>query len=271
MPGRRLALLLMTVILLLLGAGSPASAAVGDSVSDPIVISGPLPITIATDTTTATSDATDPQVQCGPLRPNATTFYSYTPSVPTYLTFAGDDRGRAAVYAVDGGGNLQDLGGCVIGGVTETLSAGQQYVIMVFSCCDPGDPGGLGTLGLRAVPPPLEADLNVSRTVLIRPAGDLARISGTFSCNTPADFGGNGSLYQRHGSRADVLIGWFFLNMTCDESGGGIWSVDVPIPGGALSSGTARLTIDWGAVSWNERTQDGGLIDMTVRLAPMRG
>lgn len=270
MTSRRLALLVTAVMVVLVAAASPVSAAVGDTVDDPIVISGALPITVATDTTSATSDPTDPDVWCGPLRPNATTFYSYTPSVPTYLTFVGDDRGRAAVYAVDGGGNLQNLG-CVIGGVTVTLSPGQPYIVMVFECCDPGDPGGLGTLGLRAVPPPLEADLNVTSTVLIRPPGDVARVSGTYNCNTPADFGGNGSLYQRRGSLANELIGWFFLNMACDESGHGSWSVDVPIPGGAPSSGTARLTIDWGAVSWNEQTQDGGLIDMTVRLAPTRG
>ena len=264
MPGRRLVLLLVTVSLVLMGTGSPVSAAVGDSVSDPIVLSAPLPITVATDTTAATSDATDPDVWCGPLRPNATTFYSHTASVPTYVTFVGDDRGRAAVYAIDDGGNLQNMG-CLTEGVLITLSAGQRYVIMVFQCCDPGDPGGLGTLGLRAVPPPLDADVNITSTVVERPTG-VVRISGTVNCNTPADVFGGGELRQRN-ETAEFSFGY----VPCDESGQGIWSATVAFTGGALRSGTARLTIGWGAVSWGERTQDAGNIDMDVRLKTTHG
>ncbi len=276
---RGTALLLMITLLLVMEA-SPAGAATGDSASDPIPLASSLPHALWVDTTSATAEPDDPSQLCsgwGPseLRLGATTFYSYTATKDTVLASDARSPGgtapHASVYTYDGSGALVQWG-CSNGAVDRLiLPAGQKYLIMMGTCCEPqGASGGLAELSLTEQPPPLNLDVRVTQALVEKKSGTVL-LNGIITCNTPVARGidvSGGELRQRVRGTDAFVIARFNDRLVCDPSAPTPWSLALGLTSGAYSVGKAHLTFSW--QGWDDFTTDSGFIDMDVRLAPYR-
>ncbi len=134
-------------VLATLAIASPAVAAppANDTYSGRELLLDPLPIMVMADTTEATTDADDAEldVQCGASAVDASVWYEYTP------TLAGDyeintlasDYSVGAIVAIGGPGGWTLLS-CGPGTIPFTAIAGETYAILIFD--DQTDGGGNG-------------------------------------------------------------------------------------------------------------------------------
>jgi hypothetical protein len=261
---RRIALCAVLVVGLgLTAAPTAASAATaGDSPQDPIVLSGPLPISVAVDTTAATADESEPISPCF-NREGATVFYQYTATEDTGITLTTQDPLAVTVYTVDATGNLMWYD---CGPLTVKIAAGQTYVIEVGTCCDEtGDmvlPGGTGTLTLAQPPPPVSIDVSVGATTVNNRTG-VATVTYTVTCNTPLHFNTEATLSQKVRGTTAELTWTVFLSDTCDPADPATETVVIS-PSGAFHVGSADLVLD--TYAYDAFTHTFAHVETTVRL-----
>jgi len=172
--------------LVTLAAPAFAAAPPNDSLGGATVISS-LPFDDTVDTSTATTDADDSQLnaQCGAPVTNGSVWYSYTPAVDGGAVFdvSNSDYSSGVIVAEGGPGNwLVDV--CGPGSVGLPVYAGTTYYILAFSDT-PGVTGGHLVFHADQAPPPPALTLTVNKTGKVDHYGN-AVISGTLSC-TNAD------------------------------------------------------------------------------------
>jgi hypothetical protein len=263
------------------GATTPsAMAASGDSASDPIVLPSSLPQSVWVDTTSATAEPEDPSQLCvgwGPseLRLDATTFYTYTATRNTFLLSDARSPGgtapHASVYTYDSSGTLVQWG-CSNGWPDRLiLPAGQTYLIMMGTCCEPqGVDGGLAELSLTEQPPPLDIDVQVTGALVDKKSG-AATVYGTVTCNILPSYGvqvSGGELRQQVKGTKAFVVYRFNSGFSCDPSAPTRWSIALSPDSGAYSVGTAHVFFSW--QGWDDFTTDSGYVDMDIRLEPSR-
>ncbi|MDR7189530.1 hypothetical protein J2Y46_002356 [Microbacterium sp. BE35] len=178
----RRTLVVLAVLIMSLAVAGPAAAAPGDTISDPIPITGTLPVAIPVDNTGATGQAWN---DCWDPFPNAI-YYSFTATQPVFVTIADNPALKLvhAVYRADGT-YLRDSF-CTAN--PSYLLAGE-YLIAVASFPQVGDyVTGSGTLSITAAPPPVEAlNFTVTGTTVNTKTG-YARATFEFDCNIASTY-----------------------------------------------------------------------------------
>jgi hypothetical protein len=255
---------MLAVGLGLTAAPAPAFAAVpGDSAQDPVVLSGPLPISVPVDTTAATADESEPISPCF-NREFATVFYQYTATEDTGITLTSSDPLAMTVYTADSAGNLSWFD---CGLRTVKLPAGATYLIEVGTCCDETDdmvlPGGTGTMTLAPAPPSVSIDVTLGATT-VEPRTGVASVTYTVACNTPVTFVSSGTLSQRGHGVSGVLTWNLRVDGTCDPADPVTETAVIAPEGTAFHVGSAHLVLD--TYAYDGFTHDFQEVDTTVRL-----
>jgi hypothetical protein len=169
-------------------AAPPALAATpdNDTYSGREVLLEPLPITVMADTTEATTDADDAELNmmCGAPATDASVWYEYTPSADRQLVLdpLASDYSVGAIVAI-GSPGAWTVESCGPGVVPFFASSGMTYTILVFD--DQVDGGGNGgtlefTLDEAAAPPSIEVSVDPRGTFDARTGA--ATLTGTYSC-----------------------------------------------------------------------------------------
>jgi hypothetical protein len=228
---KRLAIVtsLLMIASLTLAAPVLAAAPANDVYAGAVVVSAGYSATL--DTSEATTDTTDAEVNadCGAPATDASVWYTLTATTDTWIAVdvsASDySAGVAVASGIPGGFVLE---ACGPGATAFFAAAGTKYSILAFD--DQGDGGGNGGLldiKVAAIPPPPEMTLTVNKSGQFNSKTGSATISGTVTCSGgPVDF-----------SEIDVFIrqvvGRFFIDgsgfiegFTCDGTSQ-IWSVEV--------------------------------------------
>jgi len=251
------------------GTSTVASAATpGDTATDPIVLSGPLPISVPVDTTAANMEESDPISPCFG-REGATVFYSYTATEDVGITLTTQDPLAITVYTADAAGNLNWFD---CGPLTVKIPAGQTYIIEVGTCCDEtGDmvlPGGTGTLTLAPAPPPVSIDVSLGATTVDNRTGAVT-VTYTVTCNVPLTFNTTGTLSQRgHGPSGTLTWPLRVTGGTCDPADPATVTA-VTVPGARFHVGSAQLVLD--TYAFDPFTHTFEEVATTVRLTNARG
>jgi hypothetical protein len=197
--------------------------------------------TISQDTTEATTDALDTQLnaRCGAPATNGSVWFTYTDTTGTGLVVdvsGSDFSAGAAIVAGDpaAGGELVACGP----GITAARGgAGTTYYVMAFSDT-PGVTGGQLVAAFSEAPPAPEATLTVDPKATAYRDGSM-RLTGTYSCTNADGYSSeiDGQVVQTVGRTK--ITGWFFVYpLECD---GAVrtWEAIVTSDNGLFAGGKA--------------------------------
>jgi hypothetical protein len=189
---KRVAILSSLVLLFTIAFASPVLAAPpsNDTYAGRTVI-GTLPFSESLDTTEATTDADDTELnaECGAPSTDASVWYELTPT--TDLTVLVDVSGSdypAGVLVGTGSPGSFSIVSCGPGGTAFFAETNVTYAILVID--DQSDGGGNGgTLNITVdeAPPPPTIDVTVDPIGTFSSSG-TATISGTVVCDADAEF-----------------------------------------------------------------------------------
>jgi hypothetical protein len=233
-------------------AAVPAVAAApdNDTYGGVEVLFEPLPILVSADTTEATTDADDAELnaECGAPATDASVWYEYTPTVEGQLaiTTLASDYIVGAIVATGGPGTWQ-VQSCGPEVIPFDAMPGTTYTILVFD--DQGDGGGNGgylefTIDEPGPPPTLEVTVDPRGTFDARTGA--ATLTGTYLC-APSDGGTidyaflDVSLSQRAG-RVYIQGSGFLEPLQCDGTGQG-WTVTTEWANGLFKGGKAEAQV----------------------------
>ncbi len=231
-------------------APAVAAAPDNDTYSGREVLVDPLPIMVSADTTEATTDADDAELNtdCGAPATDASVWFEYTPTSEGELainTGASDYTVGVIVATGDPGGwTLESCGPEV---VPFFAMAGATYTILVFD--DQEDGGGNGgslefTIDQPAPPPTLEVSVDPRGTFDAHTG--VATLTGTYMC-APSDGGTveyaflDIMLSQRAG-RVYIQGGGFVEPLLCDGTGQP-WTVTTEWSNGLFKGGKAEAQV----------------------------
>jgi len=178
------------VIALLLVAPAAAAPPANDTYGGAAAISA-LPYSATLDTTQATADAADTSANadCGAPAPEASVWYSFTPTAATGVSVdvSGSSYSAGVIVVTGSPGNFQ-LVNCNEGSLVFSAKAGVTYYLLVFDDT-PGPPNG-GTLQISVSEVQLpEVTVTVNPTGGVTPKAGVITASGTFTCmNTNSAF-----------------------------------------------------------------------------------
>jgi hypothetical protein len=174
-------------------AALPAVAApANDTYSGREVLTDPLPITVVADTTEATTDAddTDLNMMCGAPATDASVWYEYTPSVEGELVIdpLASDYSVGTIVATGGPGSWM-VESCGPEVVPFFAMPGMTYTILVFDDqVDGGGNGGQLQFTIDQAPPPPSIEVTVDPRGSFDARTGAATVSGTYRC-LPSDGG----------------------------------------------------------------------------------
>lgn len=215
----RLLLGTLSVLLVMIGWVPPAQADApgNDSIDSAVAFS--IPFTDTVDTTEATSGPEDQG--CGA----ATVWYRFTPEESGWVelnTVGSDFDTMLALYVpVEGGYELvacnDDTADGLQSRIVWEVVAGSTYNVSVGTCCgaEPGQqgPGGLAVFNAHEAPAPVaDVDVDVLGRGTVDREGTVT-LSGTISCDQPAEYFVDLLLLQRHGRLRATAFG--FASGTC--------------------------------------------------------
>lgn len=175
---------------------------------------------ITQDTTEATTDATDAEVNtgCGAPATDASVWYSYTAAVDGGVIIDGSASDYPAGFLVFEGTPAADsLVTCGPGTVGLSASAGTTYTIMAIDDGSDGTPGVGGNLVLDVTeaPPAPTVDLNVDPTAKVDRYGNVL-VTGSYSCTDGEFVEISAQLTQTVGRLKINGYGFTFEEGTCD-------------------------------------------------------
>lgn len=171
-----------------LTAPAHAAAPPGNDTFSGATTIGSLPFDQTLDTSSATTDGDDADLnaQCGAPVTERSVWYSYTPAADGGLVLDVSNSGYSAgLIVAEGGPGNWYVDTCGPGSVATAVSAGTTYSILAFSDTA-GVTGGQLVFHAEAAPPPPTLSLTVNKTGTVDRSGN-ALISGTLTC-TNADF-----------------------------------------------------------------------------------
>lgn len=268
MNGRTRAMASAISLLVVAATAAPVLAAApsNDDIGNAIVIPA-LPYSDTSDTSEATTGATDPDV-CG-FGTGATVWYAYTPTDAARLqidTFGSDYDTTLQVGVSDGQGGLDviacndDAAGTVQSRVRIDVEAATTYVIMVGSFAS-GPGGGLSLqVHLAPLATPLSLALTVDETARFDRSG-VATIYGTLVCTGSDQAWLFGSLSQQVGRFR--VEGSSDVEVPCDPAGVP-WAMPISGHTGSFAGGRATVWIGAEACRDDDCTFDS--VERTVRL-----
>ena len=245
---------------------STASAAAPSNDTFPNATSASIGFSQVLDTTQATTDADDAQLNasCGAPATDASVWYVLQGSDQNVVVDVSQSNYSAGVLVgVGTEGNLQTVT-CGPGTVAFFAAAGTTYYILAIDDqTDGSGNGGSLNISFNAEPPPPTVEVTVNPTGTVNTRTGVAHISGTYSC-TDGDFI---DLFvnaqQNVGRFAIVGSGEFFDSGTCDGTSHN-WSADVFPQNGRFAGGKTMTVTDGFSCGPFECTD--GFAEQTVQL-----
>ena len=190
---KRLTILVSLLMIASLAAAGPALAAAPANDLYP----GRLPIAIGdsftVDTTQATTDADDDELNtiCGAPAMDASVWYELTAAADGFIVVdVLASSYSAGVFVATGSPGSFEVQACAPGGAIFEAVAGTTYAILAIDDqTDGGGNGGTLEIQVAEAPPPPEITLTVDRTGRFNSRTGSATISGTVTCTGgPVDF-----------------------------------------------------------------------------------
>lgn len=218
------------------------------------------------DTTQATTDADDAQLNasCGAPATDASVWYALQGSDQNVIVDVSQSNYSAGVLVgVGTEGNLQTVT-CGPGAVSFFAAAGTTYYILAIDDqADGGGNGGSLNISFNAAPPSPTVEVTVNPTGTVDAHTGVAHISGTYSC-TNGDFIDIFVDAQQNVGRFTILgFGEFFDSGTCDGASHN-WSADVFPQNGKFGGGKTMTLAD--AFSCGPFECTDGFAQQTVQL-----
>ena len=225
---------------LLIHSNAFALATDNDGYAGRVVI-GSTPFTATVDTTMATTDSDDTDLNrgCGAPATDASVWYEYTAtSDGAIIDVSQSDYTAAVLVGVGGPGNWK-LIMCAYGRATLRTSPGQPYAILAIDYQkDGGGNGGTLRLEVTETPPPPVIDMTVDPTGTVDPRTGIATVSGTATCTGgPVRFAYIDTQLQQQRNRFTVLA-YNTTEITCDATTRP-WTLVLESPNGPFGQGLA--------------------------------
>jgi len=207
---------------------------------------GALPFTDAIDTTQATTDALDTEVNadCGAPATDASVWYELTPDADAEILIdtSGSDYTVGTLLLTGAPGSFTAQA-CVAGSVTFSATAGQTLTIFLFDFDEIGNGGNL-SLSITELPPPPSLEVTIDRSGTVNQRTGIATVKGTITC-TGGDESGKyfleGQLTQSVG-RFLIQASGGGSGFACDGTAEA-WSIELVGQNGRLSGGKATVSI----------------------------
>jgi len=228
-----------------------------------------LPFSEVRDTTEATTDADDAQLNssCGAPATDASVWYAFTPAVNSnvFIDVSQSSYSAGVLVGIGSQGNLQTVT-CGPGGVFLTAFAGNTYyVLAIDDQFDGGGNGGSLSISFNELPPPPALDFTVNRFGEFNSTTGTATISGTYTCSNGDFLQVDGSARQSVGRIATISGSFFFFEFgTCDGTPHP-WSAEVFPQSGKFKGGKA-LTLTFAITCGFGCASTDGYIEKTVQL-----
>jgi len=229
------------VLLATLGLAVPASAAppANDVYGGRIVV-GSTPFATTQDTSKATTDADDAELNadCGAPSTDASVWYEVTAATDGALVADVSSSGYSAGVLVGvGSPGSFSIVACGPGATAWSTTAGETYAILVIDDqFDGGGNGGAMSLTIDQAPPPPQIDVTVNPKGQFTRAGD-AIISGQVTCTGVADFAFLEAQLTQAVGRIKI-IGFSGTDLTCDGTTRP-WSLQITADNGIFRGGKA--------------------------------
>jgi hypothetical protein len=259
---RRAAVAALILATMVTSAGTALAVAPGNDVYGGRTVVGAVPFTDSMDTTEATTDSNDSNlnVACGAPATDASVWYDVTAVTDGGLAAdVSSSTYSAGVIVATGSPGNWSLVACGPGAVGWTATAGTTYAILVFDDQADGTGNG-GTLNLTidTIPAPPTVDLTVNPFAAFNSDTGSATVSGTLVC-TGAEFASvETSLSQRVGRF--TIHGFGFSGAVCDGTVQ-TWTAEVLPENGTFAGGkAATITVAFACgafqcgIGYDERT-----------------
>ena len=190
---RRAALAALVLTTLIASAGTAQAVAPGNDLYGGRTVIGAIPFTTSLDTTEATTDANDAEVNttdCGAPATDASVWYEFTATADSFLAAdVSASTYSAGVIVATGSPGSFTLVTCGPGAVAWSAAAGTTYSILAFDDqLDGGGNGGTLELTVDVVPPPPLVDITVNKFASFNSKTSSATVSGTATCTGDPDF-----------------------------------------------------------------------------------
>jgi hypothetical protein len=259
---RRAAVAALVLATLVTSAGTALAVAPGNDVYSGRAVVGAIPFTDSLDTTEATTDNNDSDLnrQCGAPATDASVWYEVTAVADGGLVAdVSSSTYSAGVIVATGSPGSWSPVACGPGAVGWATTAGTTYAILVFDDqADGAGNGGTLNLTIDVIPPPPTVDITVNHFAAFNSGTGSATVSGTLVC-TGAEFAGvETSLSQRVGRF--TIHGSGFSGVVCDGTVQ-TWTAEVLPENGKFAGGkaaTVALAFACGAfqcgIGFEERT-----------------
>jgi hypothetical protein len=235
--------LLVVVALALCTVSVPAALAAAPSNDTfPNATTASIGFSEVLDTTEATTDADDAQLNtdCGAPATDASVWYVLQGTGSFVIVdVSASDYSAGVLVGVGTQGNLAIVA-CGPGSVGFSAAAGTTYyVLAIDDQFDGGGNGGNLSISFNALPPPPTVDITVSRFGAVNPRTGVATISGTYTCTDGDLIDVLIDARQDTGKKFVVLgSGEFVATGTCDGAAHD-WSAQVVPQSGKFAGGKA--------------------------------
>jgi hypothetical protein len=248
MTRKRLSVLLGLLMTASLFTAGPVLAAVpgNDTFAGATDITA-IPFTETIDTTEATTDADDAEMNvadCGAPATDASVWYTITPSADAFLVadVSSSNYSAGAIVATGSPGSFSFVT-CGPGAVVWDAASGVTYSILVFDDqLDGSGTGGSLTINVDVVPPPPDVSITVNKRGMFDAHTGGARVSGTVTCTGDAEFSFIDVFMRQKVGRFFIDGEGFIEGFACDGSTQP-WSVDIfPFNGVFKGGRTATVT-----------------------------
>lgn len=237
----------MTTMLLLAGAGLAAAETPSNDTYDGRKAFGSVPFAATVDTTTATTDGDDAELNetCGAPATDASVWYEYTaPADGAIMIDVSASDYPAGVLVGTGGPGGWTIETCGPEAVLLPTTAGRTYaVLLIDDQSDGAGNGGTLRLSVTEAPPPPIVDVTVDPHGTFDPRTGGATVSGTVTCTGgPSEFSAvRTELQQRRGPFTLFAVGE--VEVSCDATARP-WTVELVSPNGPFGRGdAASLTL----------------------------
>ena len=203
---------------------------------------GSVPFTQTLDTTEATTDADDAELnaQCGAPVTDASVWYQVTAEADGGLVVDVSESSfsAGAIVATGSPGNWTVLA-CAPGGVGWSAAAGATYTILVFDDqADGGGNGGVLTITIGEAPPAPTIDATVNPVGTFDARTGSATVSGTVTCTGDVGFAFVDVELRQAVGRVSTISGLGTFDVTCDGTTHR-WSLEVLPTNGKFAGGKA--------------------------------
>lgn len=254
---------------LLQATGSAAAAPSNDTIGAATVITA-IPFTETVDTTEATTDDDDAQLNevCGAPATDASVWYQLEGTGSEILVDVGASDYSAGVLVGTGSPGSLEIVACGPTAVSFLAESGTTYYLLAIDDqLDGAGNGGQLTISVDVAPPPPSVVMTVNPTGTFDAKTGTATVGGTVTCDGQnVEFASiEGNLSQKAG-RA-IIRGFFFTEFVCDGETRE-WSAEVPADNGLFKGGNATLQVF--AFACNSFSCGESNLEQTIRLKAAR-